>query len=62
MTYRQIEASREIRLWIGQVIVPIAVGVIMLDEDKRDAVKEKFSKMKDKGIEVIGSIIGSFHS
>ena len=22
MTYKQIEASRELRLWIGQVIVP----------------------------------------
>jgi len=24
MTYKQIEASREVRLWIGQIIVPAA--------------------------------------
>ena len=27
MTYKQIETSREARLWIGQVIIP-AVGVV----------------------------------
>lgn len=26
MTYKQIEASREMRLWIGQVIVPAIVA------------------------------------
>jgi len=61
-TYRQLETSREIRLWLGQVIVPCVIGVIMMDEDRRDAVKMKFTKMKDKGIEFVGSVIGSFHS
>lgn len=28
MTYKQIEASREARLWIGQIIVP-AVSVVV---------------------------------
>lgn len=58
MTYRQIEASREIRLWISQVIVPVAVGIVMMDEGRRNAVKEQFEKMKDKSIE----FINSFHS
>ena len=28
MTWKQIEASREARLWIGQVIVPAVVGIM----------------------------------
>ena len=28
MTYKQIEASREVRLWIGQIIVPAASMVV----------------------------------
>lgn len=28
MTYKQIEASREARLWIGQIIVP-AISVVV---------------------------------
>lgn len=30
MTHKQIDASREARLWIGQVIVPAITGGIML--------------------------------
>ena len=30
MTYKQIEASREARLWIGQIIVPTASAVIAM--------------------------------
>ena len=30
MTYKQIEASREMRLWIGQVIVPAAVVAVAI--------------------------------
>ena len=35
MTYKQIEASREVRLWIGQIIVPaitIAVSTLAIPE------------------------------
>lgn len=28
MTYKQIEAAREARLWIGQIIVPAATVVV----------------------------------
>lgn len=48
MTYKQIEASREVRLWIGQVIVP-AVGVaavVMSNPEARQAIKQKTNKMK----------------
>lgn len=58
MTYKQIEASREVRLWITQVIVPAAgmvtallVGVPEFREtvvnkamDVRDRIKYKFRK------------------
>lgn len=57
MTYKQIEASREARLWIGQVIVPAATAVITLSsvpevrhtvstnvKKFKNAVKKKFHK------------------
>ena len=48
MTYKQIEASREVRLWIGQVIVPaIGFGVmIMSNPQAKYAVKSKVDKAK----------------
>lgn len=48
MTYKQIEASREARLWIGQVIVPAAiiVGGILSNPDTRRKANEKFDKFK----------------
>ncbi len=50
MTYKQIEASRELRLWIGQVIVPaISVSAVLLaNPDLRRAAAEKFESMKQK--------------
>jgi hypothetical protein len=35
MTYRQIETSREVRLWLGQIIIPaasVAVAVLSIPE------------------------------
>ena len=48
MTYKQIEASREIRLWIGQVIVPAAVAAVtvMSNTNVREFVSEKFDSRK----------------
>ena len=50
MTYKQIEASREARLWIGQIIVPAAtaVGGIMMIPEVREAVKAKAIEIKKK--------------
>jgi len=45
MTYKQIEASREIRLWIGQVIVP-AVAFTMAFPEARQAVANKAKSIK----------------
>lgn len=56
MTYKQIEASRELRLWIGQVVVPaFAAGAVMLTNpeikarvtEKFEAIKRKFKKDKE---------------
>lgn len=48
MTYKQIEASREARLWIGQIIVPaisIAVTTLVIPE-VRQAVATKAESIK----------------
>jgi hypothetical protein len=51
MTYKQIEASREIRLWTTQVIVPalgmVAAMVTMVPEF-REAVVAKAKEVKDR--------------
>ena len=51
MTYKQIEASREARLWISQVIIPAVtiVGTALAVPEVRTAVVEK-SKQVTKSI------------
>lgn len=50
MTYKQIEASRELRLWIGQAIVPAVsvTAVVLANPDVRNAAKEKLDNIKRK--------------
>ncbi len=50
MTYKQIEASRELRLWIGQVIVPAAAvsGALLTNPNFRKAVSQKIADIKAK--------------
>lgn len=51
MTNRQIETSREIRLWIRDIIVPsIGVGatVLWLHPEIKDNVKTKIDEVKNK--------------
>lgn len=45
MTYKQIEASREARLWLGQIIIP-AIGVVMMIPESRKAVTNKLKDAK----------------
>ena len=47
MTYRQTETSREIRLWVTQVILP-AVGMVLMVPEAREAVVNKAREYKDK--------------
>lgn len=48
MSHKQIEASRELRLWIGQVIVPAAVGAafILRNPQTRQMISNKANKVK----------------
>lgn len=48
MTYKQIEASREVRLWIGQIVVPaitLAATTLAIPE-VRQAVAAKAKAVK----------------
>lgn len=45
MTYKQIEASREARLWLTQIVLPIT-AVIMMVPETREAVMTKAKEMK----------------
>lgn len=49
MTWKQIETSREIRLWVGQIIVPTITlaGMAMSIPEVREAVGSKTRKMKE---------------
>ena len=50
MTYRQIETSREIRLWVTSIIVPTVttVGTLMMVPEVRNAVKSKINEVRLK--------------
>lgn len=50
MTYKQIEASREMRLWIGQVIVPAAAAAIVIasNPQTRNYISEKYQNAKSR--------------
>ena len=51
MTNRQIETSREIRLWIRDIVVPaIGVGatVLWLHPEIKDNIKTKVDEVKSK--------------
>lgn len=50
MTYKQIEAIREMRLWIGQVIVP-TVGVLvalLANPEVRQAASQKVEDINQR--------------
>ena len=49
MTYKQIEAAHETRMWIGQVIISsVMTGVaLMQNPEINTRVKSKFNKIKN---------------
>lgn len=47
MTWKQLEVSREARLWIGQVIVPAVVGFMAVSPEARQKVKTKYVQVKN---------------
>lgn len=51
MTYKQIEASRELRLWIGQIIVPavgITATILASNPNLRNSISSKYKSVKSK--------------
>ena len=48
MSYKNIEKSREIRLWIGQIIIPVMTAGILLvaNPNVRNWVKDKYFDAK----------------
>lgn len=50
MTYKQIEASREARLWIKDILVPLVsvAGLALLNEDVRKGISDKVNALKMK--------------
>ena len=49
MTYKQINGAREVRLWVGQVIVPsvILATTILNNPEACKAIKNKYVKVKE---------------
>lgn len=47
MTWKQLEASREARLWIGQVIIPTVVGIMAVSPEARQKAKAKYVQVKN---------------
>ena len=50
LKYKHIEAARETRLWIGQVLVPAITGAIILysNPDSRRWINESIEGIKSK--------------
>jgi hypothetical protein len=50
MTFRQIETSREVRLWLTQIIIPAGViaTVVMTNPELKEAVTTKYNEVKSK--------------
>lgn len=48
MTYKQIEASREARLWIGQIVVPAVTAAVTVTAipEVRQAIATKAKSIK----------------
>lgn len=62
MKRKNIDAMREVRLWIGQVIVPgvITFGAVMQIPQVRDSVVNASMKAKDKVAETKDKIVHKF--
>lgn len=50
MTWKQIEASREARLWLGQILVPAVTlaATTLAIPGVKDAIAEKIKNAKEK--------------
>lgn len=57
-TWRQIEDSRDRRLWITQVGLPVAGGILfwMSDEERREWTIKKLNAAKDACVKKVNDI------
>ena len=46
-SWKRIETSREVRLWLGQIIVPLATAVVIISPDARQALSNGYSKVRN---------------
>lgn len=60
MTHKQIETSREIRLWLGQILIPAATVAVslMTVPEVREAVAVKAEQVKESAKQKIKKIKG----
>ena len=60
MTHKQIETSREIRLWLGQILIPAATVAVslMTVPEVREAVAVKAEQGKESAKQNIKKIKG----
>lgn len=58
-TWRQIEDSRDRRLWITQVGLPVAGGILfwMSDEERREWTIKRFSEAKNTFVGKIKTLV-----
>ena len=49
MTWKQIETAREVRLWLGQIIIPLTAmtGVVLANPNARRYVRRKVGAAKE---------------
>lgn len=47
LKYKHIEASREVRLWIGQVVIPLVGLVVLSDDYLRNKLNEGVGAVKN---------------
>lgn len=45
MKQKHIDAAREVRLWIGQIVIP-AIGIMAVVPEAREAISQKWNDLK----------------
>ena len=58
MNWKQIETSREARLWLGQIIVPLATVVIMASPETR---KKVFDGVSNGAAKVKNTVVDGYN-
>ena len=45
MTRKQIDAAREARLWLGQIVIPIA-GILVMSPEARQVATQRYQEVQ----------------